>query len=238
MTISVELADFAPRRLVCLAADLDKRYAGIRETTFLIFGSVEAAQYYSGDDAGFEEPIILGSGDRTKPPTAVPDLSALPKQLHAVYYRNNRRSERSIRLKPLGYRADMPNDTVIDLTRKKLPECRLSVANRCVLQAEEPEYPSAAYDKRQSGSVMLTGVITSDGRIPLVSVAQVNVPQGAGELVEASKRNLMSWRFEAKAAEIGFRITYRYAIGPVFPKGIRVEFRLPDEVLVQANPGS
>lgn len=174
-TVSMPLSDFAPGRLVCLAAALMKQYLGRTRITILVFSSEDAARYYHGD---------VQAGDFGPPKNAIEamlqDATWSAKQLHALYSYDAGKREEYIALKPLGFSSALPHDTRITLPVVMLPSCRLEVRDRCLLALDTISYAAGAYQAKMSGSVTLAGTITRDGSITRIEVVEAtSVRSGA-----------------------------------------------------------
>jgi hypothetical protein len=235
MAISVRMEDLSPRRAVCLAETLKKQNTKRKDVTILIFTSADAAQNYEGD---------IALGDPGPPPNSkssgAVDTLFWAKQLHAVYSYNYEKREEYIRIKPLGLLDDLEEDTQIKLPAIAVPHCRLEMAGRCLLALDTVMYARDAYPSRISGDVTLTGVVTRDGRIAGIKVANTSgVPLGKTDLfAHEAIGNLSSWRLERAPREDSIRITYSYIIDESLPqRGQReVKFTLPERVTVRARP--
>jgi hypothetical protein len=219
LTISLQLQDFAPRRLVCLAGALKKRYPG-RNVSAAIFSSHEAAVGWT-------------------PSTEwTPSLFAYQLKLHGFYSYNKEKSDEYLSIAPdaSSQEADSPFDTLIVLPLRGAPVCKLAVSGRCLLEFRHIAYPSVEGRADSEGSVTLAGQIRRDGIVSDVAVvdAKVDAPERRSALVASAMENLGTWRFEPGKQRDDLRLTYEF--GRADPTktlhGTVMEFRLPDEVRV------
>ena len=235
MTISVRMADLSPRRVVCLAEALKKQNKTRKDVTVLVFTSIDAAQNYEGDVAlGDPEPFPNGKSSGTL------DTLTWAKQLHIVYSYNHDKREEYIRIKPLGFSNELEEDTKIDLPAIATPHCRLEIAKRCLLALDTIVYARDAYPLKISGDVTLTGIVTRDGQIASIKVANTSgVPSERIDLfAREAIGNLKSWRLERAPREDAVRITYSYVIDGSLPQRgqTEVKFRLPERVTIRVRP--
>jgi hypothetical protein len=219
LTISIGLGDFAPRRLVCLAGALKKRYPG-RNVSAAMFSSHEAAVWWA--------PSIEWS----------PVLYAYQLKLHGFYSYDREKSDEYLLIAPdgSGQEADSPFDTRIVLPLRGAPVCKLAVSGRCLLEFRHIAYPSVKGQADIEGSVTMTGQIRRDGFVSDLAVvaAKVDAPERRSALVASAMENLGTWRFEPGKHRDDLRLTYEF--GRADPTktlhGTVMEFRLPDVVRV------
>ena len=138
-------------------------------------------------------------------------------------------------------RGEAPFDTRIDLPVSGKPECRLEMASRCVLQLQDPDYPTEALKGKVSGTATLVGRIARNG-VPtdLHTLKESNViPTITKEvLVNGALENLRTWRFEPAEHENDLRLVYTYRIDSslTYENQVNVEFVPPDQMVIRGNP--
>lgn len=221
--ISIRLEDFAPARLICLAGALREAYPG-RNVNAAIFSSHKAALDY-------------GPGDLELRPE---ELDA-QFRLHGMYVYDKGKHEEYVMIEPDGtHTYDPALITRIDLPVLGTPTCKVGINDRCLLEFEHIYYPSLEHRSWARGQVTLAGSIQPDGTVAGVSVlsAQVDPIDQWAHIVKFAAKNLRTWRFEPAERKNAVRVTYRFEGGhlPLVGNGTGVQFRLPDEVIVQAAP--
>ena len=145
--IAIRIEDFAPKRLVCLAASLKEKYPQ-RNIRALIFSSPEAARDYR-----------VGSQEL---PAKVVEARL---KLHAVYSLNRGTSEEYIRMRPEESQYAPRFSTRIDLPAPGTPYCTLAIHDRCLLEFRHIYYPTVEGRPEISGQVTLTGAILRNGTL-------------------------------------------------------------------------
>ena len=221
--ISVRLEDFAPAKLICLAGAVREAFAG-RNVSAAIFSSYEAALDYVPGDLELR-----------------PEELDAQFRLHGMYVYDKGKHEEYVRIEPDGaHTYDPALITRIDLPAVSTPTCKVEINGRCLLEFEHIYYPYLEHRSWARGNVALAGSIQPDGTMAGVSVrsAQVDPPDQWALIVKFAAKNLRTWRFEPGAQKDAVRITYRFegVHSPVVGNGTGVQFRLPDEVIVQAAP--
>jgi TonB family protein len=228
--ISIPLREFAPDKLVCLAAHFRQRYPG-RDITINFFSSHRAAASSSFIQfEGTEE-----GGD-------------MLVQMHAQYVFDSGKHEEYLFILPAGAipwgaiasAERAPYATRIDLPVSSAPHCRLEIDNRCLIALEIIFYPEEALKMRTSGAVTLAAMIARDGRIDHVRVVKV-APASVEEktlLANAAAKNLSSWRVEPGTRPEQIQITYSYEIDTSLSNQgqTEVDWGLPDKVTVKGRP--
>jgi len=109
---------------------------------------------------------------------------------------------------------------------------------RCLLLLEWPGYPDAAWKAKASGMVVLTGIIGRDGRIRRIraEASGGGASEGRKALENEARRNLSTWRLDARPHEDPVRITYSYVItGHATRLGWAVEYQLPNQVVIRVG---
>lgn len=89
------------------------------------------------------------------------------------------------------------SDTRIDLPVTATPICRLNIDGRCLLALQSLQYPWDDWKTGKTGSVTLTGRINPTGSVSDIHFEKT--PQNVvvdGDLVNASIKNLKTWKFE------------------------------------------
>ncbi len=230
MSISIAPDDFAPSRMICLAARLRQRYQARSKTDVLIFSSHDAAAHYS---------VVQIENDPANPKAArLQSHHWQVSQLHGIYSFTANGPE-YLDIKPWGSDADQPYDTRISLPATAPVHCRLEISGRCVLALSDIVYPRAPYDAKASGTVTLSGSITARGGVGNVRVEDSkSSPSNLTEpFIREAVENLKTWRFEAAPRPATFRISYEYLVDPSLGYGhSRVEFALPERVMIRTNP--
>jgi TonB family protein len=230
MAVSIAPGDFAPSRMLCLAARLKERYRTRAKLDVMIFSSHDAAARYS---------VVQIETDTTDPNLA--RLSShhwQVSQLHGIYSFTANGPE-YLDIKPWGSDADQPYDTRISLPAVAPVHCKLEIGGRCLLALSDLVYPRAPYDAKASGTITLSGSITARGDVTNVRVDEsTGSPSDLVEpLIREAVENLKSWRFEAARRPAAFRISYEYLVDPSLGYGhSRVDFALPERVMIRTNP--
>jgi TonB family protein len=223
MNISIRMRDLAPRRLVCLAEVMKRRYSDRKEIRVFVFSSLAGAR-------GFTTP---------KPcEDSIGKCIDWSAQFRAVYYFNAGKREEYVVITPAGDRH--PFETKIELPATSIPPCALEVAGRCLLAVDRLVYPTGMRKAKLSGSVTLEGVITSDGKVKHVRPAEGGSTAGDTQtvFVQEALRNLKTWYFEPAPRQDRLRITYDYRVDPSTPsRGTpTVQFDLPHRVEIRVRP--
>jgi TonB family protein len=169
----------------------------------------------------------------------VPGNATWAKEQHAAYFFDAAKHEDYLVVTPFGFSTPQQYSTRIDLTGSAPSACTLALKGRCVLAADEVEYPTDALSARGYGKVVLSGTITRDGWIK--DVRMVSIESGSNtsqEMVaKAAIQNLKSWKMDAAPREDLFRIMYSYQIeaSPV-AGSTHVQFDLPDKIMIVGTP--
>jgi TonB family protein len=226
MNISIPMSDFAPNRLVCLAQTLKERYGEQRGIEVLIFSTRAAAMHYT-------MPL---SGDSVKPRV---NWAA---RMYATYFFHPDKHEEYLYLTPDPMRPsiDSPLVTRIDLPVTNLPACPLRINGRCLVALEDIEYPNEALKAKMSGTVTLTGIVSREGKITHIQVAEANSSPAEGKdlLVREAANNLSTWHLEEARQVESVRITYSFVIDSSLPRRgqVDVQLALPNQVTIRGNP--
>lgn len=226
MFISIDIGDFGPKSLACLAHQLGQRYQDREKVSIYIFSTNDAAQHF-----------ILGSPD----PSSL-EIFERKLQLHAAYFYDKDKREEYVLLMPDALRpeAGSPLVTRIDLPAQMIPDCRLQISHRCLIAFQDARhllrYPDDALSAGESGSVVLTARITRLGEIK--DVQQVEIDSTSNKsirpgLATSALENLKTWRFEPAHEEQRIRITYLYEIGANDKPAL--EFELPAKVTIRTK---
>jgi hypothetical protein len=229
VAIAIAPADFAPPRLVCLAARLKARYAGRTKIVVMIFGSKQAAENWGPGRGDIES-----SGD---PKAArLQEFNWLDSQLHALYTYDAVKREEEIVLKPTGKLVRVSHDTVIPLPLVgSVPHCKLELSGRCVLFLDDPIHLASANKERKTTSVTLSGSIAIDGTVKGIKV-EGDKSESTGFDQDVSE-NFGAWRFAPSHAASAFTITYAYVVDPSLPSGgVDVQFELPRRIVIRVRP--
>jgi len=216
--LSVELGDFVPARLVCLAETLKLKYAD-RDVIASIFSSHEAALGYR-------------PGDLDVPP----EVREYQSKEHALYVCSREKHEEYVAIMPDPRSYGSSLTTRIDLPAKGTPECKLAINGRCLVEFHHIYYPDTEDRKAISGRVTVAGSIRRDGTVSDLAVAdaKVNPPDRQSFLVDWTLQNLRTWRFAPGKQKDDIRITYDFGVtdSPSVGYVHQVEFQLPTEVRI------
>jgi hypothetical protein len=219
MNISVDTSNFAPERLICLAAALRQRYSDRRQISVVVFSSFAAAK-------GFKTPF---TGESLKRSTN------WSLENHALYSYDADKHEEYVTIMPLGQTRLF--ETKINLPAVSTPPCTLEMAGRCLLALSKIEYPWDALKTHVSGAVTLEAEIARDGTITAVKSAGAG-PSGQEQasLINAAIQNLKSWRFETASRRDALRIVYSFTIDTSGTLGQpSLQFDLPDKVEIRGH---
>jgi hypothetical protein len=215
LNISIQLGDFAPDRLICLAKTLKAHYPA-RDMSVFIFSSQEAA-------LGYVPPV-----ERT------PKLVEYESKLHGLYFYSRAKHEEYLLILPDGHSQNVnsPLTTRIDLPIERVPVCRLEAKGRCLLEFQHIDYPASIEGRKGvTGRVTLAGRIDRNGVMSGVSVvgAQISPVELRTLLVTAASRNLGTWRFAPSGRTDEVRITYEFdrVDSPLVEGGKSLHFRMP-----------
>jgi len=153
--ISISLQDFAPARLICLAADVKQRYSG-RNIWAAILSSHEAAVAYS--------PVTVEEN---------PIFRAAQARLHAFYTYDRATGEDELQILPDGLhrRAGSSMTTRIDLPANRTISCKVELDSRCLLEF----HPYAGESDPVSGIVTLSGSVGQNGVLSSTALVDVKV---------------------------------------------------------------
>lgn len=223
MNISIQMRDFAPERLVCLAEALKQRYSKKhKELLIYVFSSFDSAKH-------FTKPLV---GDWVGTPPI--DWES---QLHATYSFNTDRGEDRVTISPYGNNREF--STKIDLPAEILPPCTLALGGRCLLTMDRVWYPWDAWKVGYSGTVTIEGVIDEDGRMKDIKVAGAAVPPDEAQSIlnQEALQNLRSWHFEPANRQDPIRITYDYECDPSLgpPNRPLIRFDLPHRIEIRGR---
>ena len=218
MNIDISYQDFAPLRLICLAASLREQSRGRGIILVSIFSSHEAAfstvGFLSGQEDTMEEYAALA-------------------QLHARYVFFAERHEEYLEMMPVGVtttHSEQPYETRISLPVTTMPHCQLEINDRCLIALQEFPYPGKLLKGKPSGSVTLAATITRDGKVTHIRLVK---PESiaANEAIQ----NLSSWRLEPGPRDQPIKVTYSYAIDSSLrhTDGMQVQWALPNAVSIR-----
>jgi len=228
----VQPDDMTREKFLCLAQELDKRYALAKDVTAFIFSSRLAAEQFDASGMNLER------GD-------------FRRDLRAMFQMNLGKS--SLTITPIGvafpYFQEAPRgggiigevfyNTRIDLPMTgPPPHCRLEIVGRCLMALEPVSYPNEALATHLSGTVTLDGTIERDGTVMVTTVVpRDGVPPIANDLfANAALTNLKTWRLEGGQRQDSFRVTFSYVIDSTLKPGqIDIQFDLPKQVKISSN---
>jgi hypothetical protein len=226
--ISIRVQDFAPQRLVCLAAALKQRYGDHKNIWCGIFSDRKIAERY----------VLLTSVE----PSA--EMARRTTYRHAVYSREwDQGLERLyINPDPLQDSGLSRTDTVIFLPVVGTPKCKIQLSGRCllVLPTIWPFWGDPDENK-ESGSVTLEGKVAPSGRVGRIRIVESHVNPGeSGEfLKKVAIRHLDAWRFESAAHGDVIQTTYQYRYTPLRPGErsyhVEVQMEQPDKTVTKLD---
>ncbi len=225
---SIKLDDFAPNRLVCLAAVLRKQYSGRVKIFVPIFSDSNAAKSFRG----------IPDIDRSPPGSREADFQryALQHYLHGLYSYDVTRNEEYIVLKPLSGIGDLSSDVRINLPFDGASHCH-QISGRCLLSSDPIEYPVAMSDDSPSQSVTIQAMITREGNV--TNARNVGSPAESAvalQFLQETLANIRTWRFEPTKQVDTLQLTYHYRVAPDLWRGIhQVQFNLPNSVVLSAG---
>jgi hypothetical protein len=149
MNVSIQMEDFAPENLGCLAEAFNHRYHDRKRIIILIFGAHWASKYY---DPNKSNPFIEDDYSKQR--------KASVQQMHASYVYDIERHEHYVDIYPCGHKSFVsPSNlpyTRIDLPVVSKPQYQLQINGRCLIALDDIEYPFDAKKERVTGSVTLT----------------------------------------------------------------------------------
>jgi len=217
--VSIQLRDFAPERLVCLADALKQKYPG-RNVSAFMFSSHDAARCY------------LMSSER------VSELAKYEPMYHGLYVYDKEKHEEYLIIDPdtLNHAKGPPFATRIDLPVTGVPACKLAINGRCLLAVQHISYYPTGEGQPVSGQVTLVGNILRSGVMSKVAVADARAtpPGEQSALASWAMRNFGTWRFEPAERIDAVRITYDFEAAGAGTLGYETnaEFHLPSAVKV------
>jgi hypothetical protein len=216
--VSMRLEDLAPRRLICLAEAIKRKYPG-RNVSAFIFDSYEAARDYFPSSVE-QNPFAI----------------ACQSHLHGFYVYNKEKHDDYLLIVPDAFslEVDSPFTTRIDLPSVGAPVCKLAIDGRCLLEFHPIESP---FEDRPGvpGRVTLAASIRRNGLVSNLTVvgAEAEPPEGRAALIDWARGNLSTWRFEPGPHTDRLRITYRFEPRETAGQRPEVRFVLPDEVSIR-----
>jgi len=222
--ISIDLQDFTPNKLVCLARNIKERYRDRDSVIVSIFSSQLAA-----------ENLMLG--------VLPPEPDALDyemfNQLHGSYtYRTDIHEDYVLLMPdPMIDNPGAPSNTKIDLSAATIPPCKLQINTRCLLKFEH--FDLAGDEK--PGTVTLTAEIERGGSVSDAQVIDTDKNSSTAQqaFADFALHNLKSWRFESSQNKSDMKIVYSLErIATPLEHGIKVQFVLPDGVDIMVGPMS
>jgi len=219
MSVAIDLRDFAPERLLCLADSLAARYKRDKFVDIDFFSSRDAAL------------------------TCLPDIPLVDAvvqcpQRHAEYRFNAK--QHSILMLPMG-NPEGDAYTSVDLPARTLRPCRLEIAHRCFLELTAPDHEYETLAALISATVVVSGTIDRSGRaeafeIRVATAKNVrNEKAPADPVVRTVIESVRSWRLEESERETPFNVRFEFDITDDLSES-SLEFRLPHRVIVRATP--
>lgn len=205
MHISIDVQDFAPQRLVCLASTLKRHYGDHKSILCEIFSDRRTAE---------KDVILTGLDD---PPV----MFKLTTFMHAIYsYRQDESERLYINPDPLQTGPGSPTETIISLPVAGTPQCKIQLNGRCLLVLPTIwPFRSGTEETKESGSVALSGRVAPDGRVGAIRILRCHLTPGEeGDfLKDLAAKNLRAWRFETGPHPDEIRVTYYYRYSPPRP---------------------
>ncbi len=229
VSVSISLGDFTPPRLVCLAERFRQTYTQRVPLYVLIFSSSEAAKYYRPWAPHTDQSPV---NDR------IPGRR-YAKDLHAVYQYDPGKGEEFIEVKPIGSDLPLQTDTRLVLPSERVPPCATQIANRCLLSADEIQYPLEAYQHRVSGSAIVSGLVSRNGTVTSIRSVSSDSESPGFEVVfaRAALSILKTWRFRNDARQNPMKMVFEFVIDAALPPdATSVEFLGSDRIKVSAHP--
>jgi TonB family protein len=227
VSVSTTLDAFTPRGVVCLASELRGRFREYDPLYVLIFSSPISAKYWRpwAADVNATENLVQGRHHS--------------KDLHAIYTYDSNKHQEYVDVKTIGSDLASPTDLRISMPVADPPPCRIQVTNRCLLAADSLRYPREPANRSATGTVLLRGTITPDGRVINVRrLSAASSPAGSEEaLVNAAIAHLKTWRLQPGRSVQSLTITYRFVLDSTIPEGFDdVTMIGSDEVRIGMNP--
>jgi hypothetical protein len=222
--ISVNVQDFTPNKLACLARSLKEHYRGRNRVIVSIFSSQAAATYLVS--------AVL-------PPEPDAEDYEMFKQLHASYvFRTDIHDDYVLLMPdPMIDNAASPINTKIDLSTATIPPCQLQINARCLLEFDHIDLVG----HEATSTVTLTAEIERSGSVSDVQVVGTdkNSSNAQQAFADFAAHNLKSWWFESSRNKDGIRIVYSIErVTTPLEHGINVQFVLPDRVNIKLGPMS
>lgn len=222
--VSLKPRDLTFENLRCLSTTFRASRPGRRSFGVSFFDSLEAAKHFMGTPAEGPRP---------------PEWEVWARHFRAGYSFDAGTNEESISISPLGFNSAPSETTNVDLRSSGSLDCRVRVANRCLMSGPEViTYPAAALQQDVTSRVVLAGVIGKDGQVKDVRAQGVHKAQGQeAALVRASTRDLRLWRFDTAPADTSFEITYDFIIDSLYPPSAvpMVRWSAPNTVEIRSG---
>ena len=230
MFVSVSPSDFTVEKLACLGRALRSRHAKWPDLTIGIFSSSDALEHYPpGGVVG--DYVALPRGEYQ-------NIVGSKTRLNAAYLLDVAKEREVLQISPIGDGGRVgEEDTVIGLPLRGRAHCSLEVGGRCAMVLGAVAYPVRALDVSGQGTITVAGTLKRDGAVRDVRVVDAKVsPAEADSLLKKEVlKNVSGWRVDAGVRDEPFRVSFRFAIDESLRGGPKVEWALPDHVLVTAR---
>lgn len=222
--VSIDLDQFAPAALICLAHTLKLENRDLTQITVFIFSDHESAKYYLPMGVEWTAAKIRWASN-----------------LHAAYFYDAEKHEEYLLLIPDHLAEDEAAlDTRIDLSAARQPSCRLQLKGRCLMAFEHFGYPRQYEKPIVAGSVTLTGIIQADGSVSNIRPAEVvtGSKDHRSLLIKTAVANLRTWRFEPTRQSDPVHLRYSFEIvnAPSLQGKTQLRFSLPEQVTICTGP--
>jgi hypothetical protein len=222
--IGIHRDDLSISNMLCLVQTMKASHPKWKSSGILIFDSEKAAKYFLVP-GNFQVP---GWEDDT-------ETAEWAKHLHALYIFDADKHEEYLEILPLGYGTGTSFHTRIDLPVARIPHCRFEINERCVFAMDRMDYPINALNDAVSGTIVVTGTISRDGKIRHAEIAEASAkPSEKGKLLtKAVLKNIKTCRLEKAERQDSFRMTYLYTIAsPLPPDTVDVELVSPSQITI------
>lgn len=206
VALGIPAADFTRAGLRCLVEHIESTYGAAKSLTVLVFDNASAATHYSGptQERGPEQQKILS-------------------HLHASYLRDAQQIE--LTLQPIGTDRETRLTSQIDLQTNQRSDCRVAVADRCLMAMDELVRDGLDGSQAQD-PVTLSAALDAAGRLRRIRYDHAGASSSAQRLANRLAGNLKTWRFESRshASSVPVRITLGVSAAiPATATDIRVE---------------
>ena len=196
VAIAIAPADLTRDSLRCLVAELKRKYTHPKALAFMIFDSRAALSRFTGisyERSAAHEAVI--------------------RHLYAIYYRNDR--EEYLTVKPIGSDGEGPLDSRMDLNANQASDCRVSIANRCLMALQQLVGPPS--NTPLPDEVQLRARLETDGRLTHIDTVDRRLQGTSQVFARTVAENLKTWRFESEPGKGAIDVTVRAAVSNSVP---------------------